>query len=99
MRMCEYANNLIDMGILFYSIEGNRKIEYYATEINRYIVYEGNVYNIPLLFVSLNYNFLHMVFPKMFKDLDYIKLIEYYYTIGFEKSNEIDLTYLIIFGD
>jgi hypothetical protein len=26
MKLCEYANNLIDMGILFYSMDKNRKI-------------------------------------------------------------------------
>jgi hypothetical protein len=92
MKMCEYANNLIDMILLVY-----------VTERNKEIVYERDRdYEPSMLFVYMPYGSFHMVLPIiMYSELDYIEIYgeEDFYAIMFEEASDIDLDYRIFFGD
>jgi hypothetical protein len=88
MRMCEYANNLIDMGLLVYLAEKNREI-----------IYERiSDWTTSLLFDSSYYDSFYIVFPEMFANLIYIRLNKGNSIISFAKSNSISLSFNIYYG-
>jgi hypothetical protein len=88
MKMCEYVNNLFDMGFLFYVSKKNKKI-----------VYDRKSYRTRLLNFSAYSGSLDMVFPRMYEGINYIILCDCFYEIMFENVKATDLTYFIISGD
>ncbi|MGC8982040.1 MAG: hypothetical protein ACP5JU_03795 [Minisyncoccia bacterium] len=63
MKMCEYANNLLDMSLLVYLSNKNRKI-----------VYEGKDIGGSLLIVDVEYASIEMVLPKVYRRLKFLDL-------------------------
>jgi hypothetical protein len=43
MRMCEYANNLLDMGLLVFSTDNNRRIVYGNGDYSAFLFYFDNI--------------------------------------------------------
>jgi hypothetical protein len=76
MRMCEYANNIVDMILLEYITDKSREIEYK----NR------KTYLNTLMDVNQIYDISGMVFPRMYRDFHYIELYKRYNGITFDTT-------------
>jgi hypothetical protein len=75
--MCEYANNLADMGILFYSIEDKRKIVYdeekYAADLFSISIFQPSIY---IAFHMLPYTY--MILVMKFNNITFARVSDIY---------------------
>jgi hypothetical protein len=94
MRMCEFANNIIDMILLEHITDKSREIEYKNRKTDLRT----------LLKVNQIYDISKMVFPRMYRDFHYIELYRRYKGITldttiFEESSlhELGIKYVGIY--
>jgi hypothetical protein len=85
MKMCEYANNMIEMFIMFYVTKKNK------------IALGSGYTHATLFFVTTSYNILsfEFVFPRMYRGLHNIGIYKGVNTLWFVKSSKTDMSYQI----
>jgi hypothetical protein len=84
MRMCEYANNITDMALLFYSIEEN----------NRRIVNDEEYYDSGLFNAAFFITFPHKYINFIRLGLKYYRD----YTVSFARVNKLYFVLEIYYG-
>jgi hypothetical protein len=87
MNMCEYANNILDMGLLVYLAEKNRRI-----------VYDNEDYASFLLYVYQYKEMPRMAIPKMNGELNFIRFSDWHKSMAIVNVSNVNLEFYILYG-